>query len=106
MQLYEKFEHNNNSIYNNRKIKLKIGIGDRMNIIKFKILGEGDVVEKVENNDVHVRKANGKYVVYKMHKVEDEDTGVTVCSFDAFIITSGIGAFEVVIDADLDDLED
>ncbi|MDQ0917540.1 hypothetical protein [Paenibacillus sp. V4I5] len=73
-----------------------------MDIIKFKILQDGDSVERVENNEVHVRRKNGDYVVYKLKTEENE---IVMYSFDALIITKGHGIFKVIQDADLDDLK-
>lgn len=74
-----------------------------MNIVKFKILQEGDKVIKVsdDRNTIHVMKKNGDYVVYMIKR--DLEEGFTSCDFDAFIITKGVGAFEIIEDADPED---
>ncbi|HIF5875011.1 TPA: hypothetical protein ACX3FO_004354 [Vibrio parahaemolyticus] len=73
-----------------------------MNILKFEILDikNGDRVVKVEGQDVHVSKETGEYVIYQM-KMDKENQ---VIGFDVFAITKGDGDFEVITDADLNDL--
>lgn len=74
-----------------------------MNVVKFKILQEGDKVIKVsdDNSTIQVLKENGDYIVYKIKK--DIEEGFTVCDFDVFLITKGVGAFEIIQDADPED---
>jgi hypothetical protein len=74
-----------------------------MDVIKFKALQEGDKVIKVSDDltAIHVLKENGDYIVFKTKR--DTEEGFTVCDFDVFIITKGIGAFEIIQDADPED---
>ncbi|HHC1001804.1 TPA: hypothetical protein ACN7D0_004435 [Klebsiella pneumoniae] len=73
-----------------------------MNILKFEILDlkSGDRVVKVEGQDIHVSRSSGEYVIYKLKM--DKDGGVI--EFDVFAITQGSGSFEIITDADLNDL--
>lgn len=74
-----------------------------MNVVKFKVLQDGDKVIKVSDdlNTIYVIRENGDYVVYKIKK--DLDEGFTVCDFDVFVITKGVGSFELIKDADPED---
>jgi hypothetical protein len=78
-----------------------------MNIIKFKVLQEGDQVIKVSDDllTIHVLKMDGSYVVYKL-KRNDNENELTVCDFDVFAITKGIGSFEIIQDAETEDYLD
>lgn len=73
-----------------------------MNILKFEILDltSGDKVVKVEGQDIHVSRSSGEYVIYKLKM--DKDGGVI--DFDIFAITQGSGSFDLITDADLNDL--
>lgn len=73
-----------------------------MNILKFEILDleVGDKVVKVENQDIHVSKSSGEYVIYKL-KMNKEGG---VIDFDVFAITQGRGSFELITNADLKDI--
>jgi len=73
-----------------------------MKILKFEILDtkNGDRVVKVEGQDIHVSKDTGEYVVYKLKM----DEGNQVIGFDVLAITKGDGDFELIADADLNDL--
>lgn len=73
-----------------------------MNILKFEILDltSGDKVVKVEGQDIHVSRSSGEYVIYKLKM--DKDGGVI--DFDVFAITQGSGSFDLITDADLNDL--
>lgn len=73
-----------------------------MNILKFEILDlkNGDKVIKVEDQDIHVSRSSGEYVIYKLKM--DKDGGVI--DFDVFAITQGSGSFDLITDADLNDL--
>lgn len=71
-----------------------------MDILKFEILDENDEIVKVDNQQVHVKKKNGEYVVYTIHLDKDEQ----FVSFNVFAITKGNGSIELIKDADLDDL--
>lgn len=72
-----------------------------MKILKFDILSEGDTVEHVEGNVVHVRKANGSYFVYTLHT---QDPGFL--DFDVFAIQKGSGFISMNANADLSDLDE
>ena len=78
-----------------------------MNIVKFKVLQEGDQVIKVSDDlmVIHVLKADGRYIVYKLKRNENENE-LTVCDFDIFAITNGVGSFEIIQDADTEDYLD
>ncbi|EOA3638212.1 MULTISPECIES: hypothetical protein [Klebsiella pneumoniae complex] len=73
-----------------------------MNILKFEILDlkSGDRVVKVEGQAIHVSRSSGEYVIYTLKM--DKDGGVI--EFDVFAITQGSGSFELITDADLNDL--
>ena len=73
-----------------------------MNILKFEILDlkRGDKVIKVEDQDIHVSRPSGEYVIYKLKM--NKDGGVI--DFDVFAITQGSGSFDLITDADLNDL--
>jgi len=73
-----------------------------MNILKFEILDlkSGDKVVKVDGQDIHVSRSTGEYVIYKLKM--DKDGGVI--DFDVFAITQGSGSFDLITDADLNDL--
>jgi hypothetical protein len=73
-----------------------------MNILKFEILDlkSGDKVIKVEDQDIHVSRPSGEYVIYKLKM--NKDGGVI--DFDVFAITQGSGSFDLITDADLNDL--
>jgi len=73
-----------------------------MNILKFEILDlkNGDRVVKVEGQDIHVSRSSGEYVIYTLKM--DKDGGVI--EFDVFAITQGSGSFDLITDADLNDL--
>lgn len=73
-----------------------------MNILKFEILDltSGDKVVKVEGQDIHVSRSSGEYVIYKL-KMNKEGG---VIDFDVFAITQGSGSFNLITDADLNDL--
>jgi hypothetical protein len=75
-----------------------------MNILKFEILDleSGDKVVKMEGKDIHVSKSSGEYVIYKMKMDKDE----VVIDFDVFAVTRGSGSFDLITDADLNDLSD
>ncbi|WP_354624930.1 hypothetical protein [Psychromonas sp. MME2] len=75
-----------------------------MNILKFEILDikNGDRVVKVEGQDIHVSKDTGEYVIYKMKMDKDKEN--QVIGFDVLAITKGDGDFELIADADLNDL--
>ncbi|EKP4643135.1 hypothetical protein FQZ95_00050 [Escherichia sp. HH41S] len=73
-----------------------------MNILKFEILDlkSGDRVVKVEGKDIHVSKSSGEYVIYQLKMDKDG----RVIEFDVFAITQGSGSFDLITDADLNDL--
>ncbi|WP_413699095.1 hypothetical protein ACLKMH_16325 [Psychromonas sp. KJ10-10] len=71
-----------------------------MKILNFKILSEGDIVEKVEANQVHVRKEDGTYIVYTLHTDNPQ-----FMEFDAFVIQKGEGFIAIKDNADLSDLD-
>ena len=73
-----------------------------MNILKFEILDlkSGDKVIKVEDQDIHVSRPSGECVIYKLKM--NKDGGVI--DFDVFAITQGSGSFDLITDADLNDL--
>ncbi len=73
-----------------------------MKILKFEILDlkAGDRVIKVEGESIHVSKPSGEYVIYGLKMNEDGD----VIDFDVFAIKQGSGSFELITDADLNDL--
>ncbi|HCF6137629.1 hypothetical protein ACSBR8_28145 [Pseudomonas aeruginosa] len=71
-----------------------------MKILKFEILSDGDIVDRIENNVVHVRKANGAYVVYTL-KTEDP----SFMDFDVFVVQKGDGFISMNSSADLSDLD-
>ncbi len=73
-----------------------------MNILKFEILDlkSGDKVVKVEGQDIHVSRSSGEYVIYKLKMDKDGE----VIDFDVFAITQGSGSFDLITDADLNDL--
>jgi hypothetical protein len=71
-----------------------------MKILQFEILSEGDVVDRVDNNTVHVRKSNGTYVVYTLR---NENPGFM--DFDVFVIKKGDGFISMNASADLSDLD-
>ena len=73
-----------------------------MNILKFEILDlkSGDKVIKVEDQDIHVSRPSGEYVIYKLKM--NKDGGVI--DFDVFAITQGSGSFDLITEADLNDL--
>lgn len=71
-----------------------------MKILNFKILSEGDIVEKVEANQVHVRKEDGTYIVYTLHTDNPQ-----FMEFDAFVIQKGEGFISIKENADLADLD-
>lgn len=71
-----------------------------MKILNFEILGEDDVVERVENEKVHVRKKDGTYIVYTLHTQNPE-----LLDFDAFIIKKGDGFLSIKANAELSDLD-
>ncbi|BBU97241.1 hypothetical protein KT999_16920 [Proteus mirabilis] len=73
-----------------------------MHILKFEILDlkSGDKVVKVEGQDIHISRSSGEYVIYKLKM--DKDGGVI--DFDVLAITQGSGSFDVITDADLNDL--
>jgi len=68
--------------------------------MKFEILEENDIVVKVDNHQVHVKKKNGEYIVYTLQL----DEAGQVFDFNAFAITRGFGSIELSKDADLNDL--
>ncbi|EJT3522286.1 hypothetical protein P7M07_11150 [Vibrio parahaemolyticus] len=73
-----------------------------MNILKFEILDlkKGDKVVKVDGPEVHVSKLSGEYAVYTMKLDQDNE----VIDFDVFAVTSGCGDFDLVKNADYEDL--
>ena len=71
-----------------------------MKILSFDILAADDVVERVENEQVHVRKKDGTYIVYTLHTENPE-----FLDFDAFIIKKGDGFLSLKDNADLSDLD-
>ncbi len=71
-----------------------------MKILNFEILNDGDVVEKVDHDQVHVRKKNGSYIVYTLHTENPE-----FMDFDAFVIQKGDGFLSVKDNAELSDLD-
>lgn len=75
-----------------------------MNILKFEILDfkNGDKVIKVENNEIHVSKSSGEYAIYKL-KIDKDGA---LIDFDVFAIKQGDGSFELISDADLNDLSE
>lgn len=72
-----------------------------MKILSFEILREGDSVECVKDNEVHVRNLDGTYIVYKLHTENPQ-----ILSFDAFIIKKGNGFLSLKPEADLNDLDE
>ncbi|WP_438280395.1 hypothetical protein [Pseudomonas alabamensis] len=72
-----------------------------MKILKVEILSEGDSVDRVEGNIVHVRKADGSYFVYTLH-TEDP----SFLDFDVLAIKKGSGFISMNASADLSDLDD
>ncbi|EPI9087743.1 hypothetical protein ACTBT5_003143 [Yersinia enterocolitica] len=71
-----------------------------MKILNFEILTDGDVVEYVKDNQVHVRRADGTYIVYTLHTDKPD-----FMEFDAFIIKKGTGFISLKQNADLSDLD-
>jgi len=71
-----------------------------MKILNFEILSEGDIVEHVVDNKVHVRKSNGTYIVYTLHTDNPE-----FMDFDVFVVQKGDGFISAKLNADLSDLD-
>lgn len=71
-----------------------------MKILQFEILSEGDIVERVIDNNVHVRKTDGTYVVYTLHTKDP-----SFLDFDVFVVRKGDGFISMKADADLSDLD-
>lgn len=71
-----------------------------MKILKFEILSEGDTVDRVDENKVHVRKANGTYIVYTL-RTENP----SFMDFDVFVVQKGDGFISMNASADLSDLD-
>lgn len=71
-----------------------------MDILKFEIIDDGDVVDKVEDNKIYIRKNNGDYAVFTLKLDESGDC----VDFSVFIVAKGAGSFELLKDADLNDL--
>lgn len=71
-----------------------------MDIMKFEILEEGDNVIKIDGTQVHVQKSTGEYFVYSLILDENEQA----IDFNVLAIKKGMGAIEIVKDADLNDL--
>jgi hypothetical protein len=71
-----------------------------MKILRFEILSDGDIVERVDDNVVHVRKANGAYVVYTLNSNDP-----TSMDFDVFVVQKGDGFISMNASADLSDLD-
>lgn len=71
-----------------------------MKILKFEILSEGDIVDRVEGNVVYVRKSNGSYVVYTLNAKDP-----SFMDFDVFVIQKGDGFISMNANADLSDLD-
>lgn len=71
-----------------------------MKILRFEILDEDDVVEKVENNHIHVRKKNGAYIVYQLVLNEADQ----VVDFNVLCVMKGAGFIHAIDDADIEDL--
>lgn len=73
-----------------------------MDILKFEIIEDGDNVENIEDNKIHIRKKNGDYAVYTLKLNESNEC----IDFSVFMIVKGSGSFELMKDADLHDLAD
>lgn len=73
-----------------------------MNILKFEILdlAKGDRVVKVDGKEVHVSKSSGEYAIFSLKM--DKEGGVI--DFDVLAVTKGDGSFDLITDADLNDL--
>lgn len=73
-----------------------------MNILKFEILDieNGDRVVKIEGTDIHVSKGSGEYAIYKMEMDKENN----IIGFDVFAVKKGHGSFDLITDADLNDL--
>jgi hypothetical protein len=71
-----------------------------MNILQFEILSEGDVVDHVDHNTVHVRKGDGTYIVYTLNTKDP-----SFMDFDVFAIKKGDGFISMKANADLSDLD-
>lgn len=71
-----------------------------MKILQFEILAEDDIVERVENEKVHVRKKDGTYLIYTLHTENPE-----ILDFDVFVIKKGEGLLSIKANADLSDLD-
>ena len=71
-----------------------------MKILNFEILSDGDIVEHIDDNKVHVRKSNGAYIVYTLHIDNPE-----FLDFDAFVVQKGDGFISAKFNAELSDLD-
>ncbi|HDL6888255.1 TPA: hypothetical protein ACPTCW_004196 [Yersinia enterocolitica] len=71
-----------------------------MKILNFEILSDGDIVERIIDNKVHVRKNNGAYIVYTLHTDNPE-----FMDFDVFVVQKGDGFISTKLNADLSDLD-
>lgn len=71
-----------------------------MKILNFEILSDGDVVENIIGNQVHVRKTSGTYIVYTLHLENPE-----LMDFDVFVVQKGDGFISAKLNADLSDLD-
>lgn len=71
-----------------------------MDIMKFEILEDDDEVVKIDNEQVHVRKSNGEYIIYTLIL----DKAKQVVDFNVFAVTKGFGSIEVSKNCDLHDL--
>lgn len=73
-----------------------------MKITELKILGDGEVVDKVEENRVYVRGKDSNYYIYSF-KI---DEGNNIIEYDVTIIKKGGGSIKVDLDGDLNDLKE
>lgn len=73
-----------------------------MRITELKILSDGDVVDKVEDNKVYVRGQDSSYYIYSFNLDEADN----IIDYDVMIVKKGSGIIKLNLDADLNDLKD
>ena len=75
-----------------------------MDIIKFEVLDDGDDVVKVDNDNtqIHVKKKNGEYAVYKLIF----DKKGQYIDFNVVAITKGFPSIKIIKDATPEDLSE
>lgn len=77
-------------------------LGGNMKITQLKILNDGDIVDKVEGNNIFVRGKDSNYYIYTFTLDENQ----SAIEYDVMVIKKGGGAIKINLDADLNDLKE